>query len=471
MASRTSLNKTDFQSYLRKGLLNPSFNVVEEGSGAYPFSDIQTVTTHVAAVYYSKIQVGPDPSNYYCAFASIHRDAAGTPVYFVWCGDKFFEGTIAEGLKGARERCDAAVKSSAAPINLVSSMMTFYNKFPIPAQREKCNFWTNWRKNSELCEHTSHFLAHVVAKFGESGFCDLLAQKYDEIMTVDLNAGTESSFSVSELAFKVPILIAGDRGAGKTWESRDFANRNNFPLCEFGGHQGIEAVDMLGSFAPLGGSQFVWKDGPISEAFRKAKNEKVVLLIDEVLRIPQRELSLLLTALSPTKNRTYKIRTGRIKQVIQSEDGAVGVEEVLECPCENLCVIATTNVGSEFAVDECDPAVAERFVVIQKDTSVDQLRAILTSIAKEKGYSVDKVNQTISFYNAMKKLVSKGLVLKMPTTRTLSRAFNELSSSEAEIFRAIKAQHLLWVARDSEGTPVEEQVKAVFDVLESSFKK
>lgn len=471
-SNNTSMDTKEFVSFLKTSKASSNFKIVEEGFAPFPQMDIQTASYYLSAVFYAKIEVDGDPDNYYSTFTSCYRDAAGNPHFFVWCGDKFFEGTLAGGPSDARNRCESSLKASAAPLSLIPLMMVNYNKFPIPTNREKCSFWANWRKDRTLCDHTEHLLAKVTEKFGTFEFADLLLSKYDEYLAPSAEAGSEDAFAVEELAFKVPILIVGDRGSGKTWEAREFADKKKVYLCELGGHQGIESVDMLGSFAPLGGSQFIWKDGPLSEAFRRARKEPVVLIIDEILRIPQRELSILLTAFSPTKKKTYRIRTGRIKQTIQSdEDGMVGVEEILECPVENLCVIATTNVGSEFAVDECDPAVAERFVLIQKDTSPERLRAILAEVAKQKNFSPEVVKKTLKFYTTMGKLVSKGLVQKMPTTRTLARAFTDLSSSENEVFRGLKAQHLLWVARDSEGNPVQEQVKAVFEALDKSFKE
>jgi MoxR-like ATPase len=223
-------------------------------------------------------------------------------------------------------------------------------------------------------------------------------------------------------------------------------------------------MDMLGYLVPVGYQQMVWKDGPLSEAFRKAGKAKVVLLIDELLRIPERELSVLLTAFAPDRG-VYRLRTGRIKEVL---DG-VAVEEVLECPVENLCVIATTNVGAEYAVDEIDPALAERFVIIRKDSTVDALRVILAEVVKRVGLPAKKAEQLLKFFQKMTEAKARGLVRHAPTTRTLVRAL-ELAGTTDRLPQAVQALSLLWVARTSEGQPVPEQLTTVKKFIDACIK-
>lgn len=63
---------------------------------------------------------------------------------------------------------------------------------------------------------------------------------------------------------------------------------------------------------------------------------------------------------------------------------------------------------------------------------------------------------------------ARGLVKHAPTTRTLARALN-LAESEDDVRRAVKTQILLWVARNSEGQPVTEQVTDVEKLIDRCF--
>lgn len=298
---------------------------------------------------------------------------------------------------------------------------------------------------------------------------------------------------LKRFAFKIPVLVEGDRGSGKTYEAFEYAKSLNIEPSFVGGHAGIESIDLLGCLVPYAGQEnkmedtsvsaadffsgdyqmkvssnnsnsLIWKDGPIAEAFRKAQSgEKAVLIIDELLRIPQRELNILLTALSPVHGK-YNLRTGRILEVI---DG-VAREEVLSCDTRNLFVLATTNVGGQYAVDTIDPALAERFIVVRKDTEVDTLIDILKNKAEEKGFHFTLAQKAGLFFEKMTDAKEQGLVAEVPTLRTLSRAFN-LADKEEDVKDYILDQKLLWVDRDVYGKPVQEQIELIERIINDYF--
>lgn len=298
---------------------------------------------------------------------------------------------------------------------------------------------------------------------------------------------------LKRFAFKIPVLIEGDRGSGKTYEAFAYAKSLDIVPSFVGGHAGIESIDLLGCLVPYAGqdnkiedtsvsaadffsgnyqmkvssnssNSLIWKDGPIAEAFRKAQNgEKAILIIDELLRIPQRELNILLTALSPVHGK-YNLRTGRILEVVNG----IAREEVLSCDTQNLFVLSTTNVGGQYAIDAIDPALAERFIVLRKDTEFDTLVSILKEKAKEKGFNETLAEKAGLFLNRMTDAKEQGLIAEVPTLRTLSRAF-DLAEQEEEVKENILAQKLLWVDRDVYGKPVKEQMEVIKNLLESYF--
>ncbi len=68
---------------------------------------------------------------------------------------------------------------------------------------------------------------------------------------------------------RTPVLFKGPPGSGKTFESRLFAREAGFDsFIELGGHRGLESFDLQGQtlLEPNGGT--IWKDGPVTEAFR-----------------------------------------------------------------------------------------------------------------------------------------------------------------------------------------------------------
>lgn len=429
--------------------------------GAYPYYDIaQRESSFSVAAAVPTLSANGNRHLVIIAY----RETDGAPDVSIWCGDRFSEKEKLDAAE-ARERMKEACKGLPDKKMRTEATSQMENSFREQfAQSHGCNFWTTWRADRKLCKHAKAVLA---AMRGDSpdgvDIVTQLSTLYTQF-TKTAKAGAPVGFTLQSLAFKVPVLVEGDRGSGKTVEARELARTLQCQFVEMPGHNGVEAIDVLGHLVPSGFQQMVWKDGAVSQAFRIAKKEKVVLLLDELLRIPQRELSVLLTALSPDRG-VYRLRTGRLTSV---EDG-IGVEEVLECPVENLCVVATTNVGSDFAVDECDPALAERFVVIRKDTTAAGLRAILDAVALKCGFSIGVVGKLVDFFVKMSAARAQGVMRHAPTTRTLARAL-ELAATESDIPDALRALTLLWVARDQEGRPVAEQVATVEKLINDQFK-
>ena len=119
--------------------------------------------------------------------------------------------------------------------------------------------------------------------------------------------------------------------------------------------------------------------------------------------------------------------------------GGVGKEEELVVSAQNLLVLVTTNVGSQFAVYEMDIAFEERFVWFYRRTEQAKLRKILAAEMHLKGYSGSKVDALVKFFIKMKELKAKGMLRATPSTRPLVRAI-ELCDTEAELPDALKTQ-------------------------------
>ena len=269
---------------------------------------------------------------------------------------------------------------------------------------------------------------------------------------------------LEQYAFRIPILFEGDRGSGKTFDARDYADKHGYKCLEIAGNESTEAFDFLGHMVQSD-KGMVWKDGKLSQAYRlAAKGQKIVLIIDEILRIPQRHLSVLLSAMSPDSKDRLRLQTGRMTEIV---DG-VGVEEEIICPAENIAIFATTNVGPEFAIDELDPAVAERFIILRKDTETATLTKILQNKCDLRSFNKLIALRCVELFNKTQRMVKTGTLNRHATTRTLARAI-EKARSESEVKDILKDQILLWVDRDSSGLPVESQKELLAKTIDELF--
>lgn len=450
-----------FDTLFANAQADASLIVKDEQVVLYPYFNIVTKGCSFAAAYICRVAPAtPDPavSDEHTVVISYHVTTTGEEDFSIWCADKFLEGRTMKADE-AKERAEQAADSAGLKTaSLVSKLMESYGIF---GESNTCDFWSKWRKDKVLCSHTAHALAKL--RVSRPGIRDEIKQKHASVLAAPTSAVPGELYSLEELAFRIPVLFEGDRGSGKTSEARAYARSGGFAYVEANGHEGIEAADLLGFLVPTADGSLVWKDGPMSKAFRSAKTQKTVLVIDEILRIRQRELSVLLTALSPDMA-VYRLPTGRILRIV---DG-VGEEEVLEAPVANLAVIATTNIGSEYAVDALDPALAERFIPIRMDTEVGKLTKILASLIAEKGFQTTLVKSLVEFFKKMVEAKKQGLVSDIPTTRTLARAVN-LATTQADVVRGLRSQVLLWVARDGDGHPVQEQIDDCVKLLDRLF--
>jgi len=321
----------------------------------------------------------------------------------------------------------------------------------------------NWCRTWKFCKHFEHLRTLLDAGQVKQGFSLLLNSVEEEKKEEE---GFETK--LKKFAFKVPVLLEGEQGSGKTHTAfkvaQEIAKEIGAEIVIGQGDNSIEATDLLGYWIKDQSGNLVWKDGVLTEAFRKAQKGKVILIFDEFYRLRDREKDIFVRALTVFPDGKLKLRTGR---VIKVEDG-IAQEEVLEIPKENLWVIATTNVGTQFDVDEADPALQERFIILRKDTTEKELKEILKKKVKEKRFSQELVEKLIRFWKGARKLWKSGELSGFPTTRTLVRAI-ELAQEEEEVKEYLWEQRYIWIGRDSFGYPIPEQEDTLKELLDSIF--
>lgn len=463
------MQRSELTGILRRGrteswATDEAYQIDLVASGhAYPFLDLDAGTVHPAVVSAYQMEKAEGSTK---KIHTVTLACRGDDDYWVWCGDTFLEGRHRKkGITPSDRRIQAlAAIHSSRRDDAERHMQALFGSV---AANSPCNFWARWKSDQRPCKHVWTALNQLAASGELDKQLDLLAAEYKAFMhggiAADLSLGLDEAALIERLAFRRPVLLEGDRGSGKTITSRAFAKRCGFPLVSVDGHEGMEAVDLLGHFVVDGKGGWVWKDGYLSEAFRLAARTKTVLLIDEMLRIDVKHLSPFLSALSPFDGK-YALNTGRIVDVV---DG-VGRVERLECPVENLCVIATTNIGGEYAVSALDPALAERFVPIRKDTKPEDVERLTAESLTAKGFDASLAAKLRSFFIKMTQMVQQGMAQHAPTLRTLSGAL-DMAESQSEIRVWLKQSALLWVGRDISGYPVPDQLDAVYRLIDKEF--
>lgn len=184
---------------------------------------------------------------------------------------------------------------------------------------------------------------------------------------------------------------------------------------------------MIGYYAKDASGGLVWLDGALTEAFRLAQTQKVVLFIDEILRIPARELNVLVGSISPSSKNTYRLRTNRVTDIT---DG-VGRTEIIEVPTSNLWIVATTNVGAKYNVDEIDHALSDRFRVYEKNLSPFEMKQIIEFWLEFKKFNLKWLDKFVDMEEKIRTLFNSGEIENVINIRHISEII-QFASSEDE---------------------------------------
>lgn len=384
--------------------------------------------------------------------------------YYFWCGDGFVSGKKLTSKK-ATEMVSSIAINGAEKLAMMKSFKT--------TQDKPCRFWAK-----KVCSHTNMAMTYIDEN---SSVLDRLEEMYEGGPVLVKNRTPQEL--LKKLKFKKHVLLQGDKGSGKTRLAESYAKEIGAEVFFLGGSEKTEASDFVGEYIPMAvkvqkrgqGKLFdddsisqlsvIWKDGPLAQAFRcAASGKKAVFVIDEMLRVPQRELSPLISALTPTPDKTFQLGTSRAIDVVDD----IAQEELLQCNMENLWIIGTTNIGAAYAVDKMDEALADRVRIVSMNTEEGTIKKVLEQVAKSSKYSNRVPDNLFNFYKLYEKRRTDGVFKKICNLRHLVEAI-ECSINEEDVKETIWETRHAWVSTDVDGKPRPEQVTALEKIIEKVF--
>ncbi len=274
--------------------------------------------------------------------------------------------------------------------------------------------------------------------------------------------------------FRKHILLQGQKGQGKTYQVDKLLRAQAIDVEYIAGHEGIEAIDLQGYLIKDDTGNLIWKDGVVTAAFRKAtQGKKCALFIDEMLRIPKRELNFLVGILTPDSEGFLNLRTGRVSHTVDhiGPDGKthkVAEEEILRVKQSMLWAVGTTNAGAGYAVDNIDEALADRFRTIIVSMSEKEMLGIVQDRLKEKGFAISMAKKLMEFYKNFNMLRDSGELTKTTSVRHLVEVI-DLSDDEDMI--PIMLKHLIptLTDQDTNGEPNSSQEAIIEELIENNI--
>ncbi len=322
--------------------------------------------------------------------------------------------------------------------------------------------------NAEDREESMKYFQHTDANQLKEVYSTMNTQLEEMKKTVTMNGDVAAHYM-----FRKHVLLQGQKGQGKTYRIDKLLRENSVQTEYLAGHEGIEAIDLQGYLIKDDTGNLIWKDGVVTAAFRKAASgNKCALFIDEMLRIPKRELNFLVGILTPDSVGNFNLRTGRVSHKVEhtGADGKthlVAEEELISIPQNMLWAVGTTNAGSGYAVDTIDEALADRFRTIIVSMNEEEMKNILLEKLKEKSFDKKIAKKLMEFYSNFNMLRGSGELTKTTSIRHLVEVI-DLADSEDMI--PIMLNHLIptLTDQDTNGEPNESQEAIIEELIEKN---
>jgi nitric oxide reductase NorQ protein len=205
--------------------------------------------------------------------------------------------------------------------------------------------------------------------------------------------GDECTLFEHAFTQRLPLLLKGPTGSGKSRFVEAMAARLGRPLVTVACHDETSAVDLLGRYLVRGG-ETVWQDGPVTRAVRQG----AVLYLDEIAEARPDVIVVI-----------HPLSDHRRKLVIDHHD------EELDAAAGFMLVVSY-NPGYQRGLKELKPSTRQRFVALPFDYPAAALEAEI--ISGETGLDPRACRKLAALGQKLRKLDHLGLA-EAPSTRLL----------------------------------------------------
>lgn len=204
---------------------------------------------------------------------------------------------------------------------------------------------------------------------------------------------------------RLPVLLKGPTGCGKSRLVEHMAARLGRPLVTVACHDDTSAVDLLGRWL-LRGGETVWQDGPVTRAVRQG----AILYLDEIAEA-RPDVIVVLHPLTDHRRQLYLDRH----------------EEVLDAPPGFLLVVSY-NPGYQRGLKDLKPSTRQRFVGLSFDYPEPVVEQEI--VVSETGLDPKQTGRLVALATKIRTLESLGLA-ERPSTRLLVDAAQLIKSGLA----------------------------------------
>ena len=185
-------------------------------------------------------------------------------------------------------------------------------------------------------------------------------------------------------AAKLPVMLKGPTGCGKTRFVEYMAYRMNRPLITVACHEDLSATDLVGRFL-LEGEETVWHDGPLTTAVRNG----AICYLDEVVEA-RKDTVVIIHPLTDDRRRLPIEKRGT----------------VIEAPPEFMLVVSY-NPGYQSILKDLKQSTRQRFVAMEFDYPNPEDETAI--VAKEGGIEQQTAADLVKIGQKVRNLRGHGL--------------------------------------------------------------
>ena len=183
---------------------------------------------------------------------------------------------------------------------------------------------------------------------------------------------------------RLPVLLKGPTGCGKTRFMEHMAWRLRRPLITVSCHDDLTASDLVGRYLITGG-ETVWVDGPLARAVRAG----AICYLDEIVEA-RKDTTVVIHPLADDRRVLPMEKTG----------------ELLAAPPE-FCLAISYNPGYQSVLKDLKQSTRQRFVAMEFSYPAPALEARI--ILRETGIDAATAERLVKFAGMTRNLKGNGL--------------------------------------------------------------
>ena len=192
--------------------------------------------------------------------------------------------------------------------------------------------------------------------------------------------------AIFEAAFrqKLPVLLKGPTGCGKTRFMEYMAWRLGRPLVTVSCHDDLTASDLVGRYL-ISGGETVWVDGPLARAVRSG----AICYLDEIVEARKDTM----VVIHPLADDRRVLPMEKRGELLQASD--------------DFCLAVSYNPGYQSVLKDLKQSTRQRFVALEFDYPEAGLEAEI--VATETGVDPSLAERLVRFAHTTRNLKGNGL--------------------------------------------------------------